>query len=162
MLPRAQCVLLTTIGDEAAAEPLHRALALGQVDRFVEKPWRSPEEWLYPQLSEALADWWRANRPLFERVRVVGPEWDARSHELRDLGTRNGIPFGFYPTDSPEGQRLLGEHVADADQVSILVLVDDKVLVDPSNGEIAEALGLATRPRFPSLTSRSLGQDRPG
>ena len=71
--PGAQCVLLTTIGDDAATEPLHRALALGQVDRFVEKPWRSPEEWLYPQLSEALADWWRANRPLFERVRVVGP-----------------------------------------------------------------------------------------
>ena len=71
--PGAQCVLLITIGDDAVNEPLHRALALGQVDRFVEKPWRSPEEWLYPQLSEALAHWWRANRPLFERVRVVGP-----------------------------------------------------------------------------------------
>ena len=147
--PGAQCVLLTTIGDDAASQPLHRALALGHVDRFVEKPWRSPEEWLYPQLSEALADWWRAHRPLFERVRVVGPQWDGRSHELRDLGTRNAIPFGFYPTDSPEGQRLLGEHVADADQVSILVLVDDKVLVDPSNGEIAEALGMPTRPKLP-------------
>ena len=144
--PGAQYVLLTTIGDDAVTEPLHRALALGQVDRFVEKPWRSPEEWLYPQLSEALADWWRANRPLFERVRVVGPQWDSRSHELRDLGTRNAIPFGFYPTDSPEGQHLLHEHVADPDQVSILVLVDDKVLVDPSNSEIADALGLATRP----------------
>jgi thioredoxin reductase (NADPH) len=148
--PSAQCVLLTTIGDESVTEPLHRALALGQVDRFVEKPWRSPEEWLYPQLSEALADWWRGNRPLFERVRVVGPEWDSRSHELRDLGTRNAIPFGFYPTDSPEGQRLLDKHVADSDRVSILVLVDgNKVLVDPSNGEIADALGLATHPALP-------------
>ena len=43
----------------------------------------------------------------------------------------------------------MSEHVADSDQVSILVLVDDKVLVDPSNGEIAEALGLATRPSAP-------------
>jgi thioredoxin reductase (NADPH) len=147
--PGAQCVLLTTIGDNAATQPLHRALALGQIDRFMEKPWRSPEEWLYPQLSQALAHWWRTHRPLFERVRVVGPLWDGRSHELRDLGTRNGIPFGFYPTDSPEGQRLLSEHVADADQVSILVLVGDKVLVDPSNSEIAEALGMATRPELP-------------
>ena len=144
--PRAQYVLLTTIGDDAVTESLHRALALGQVDRFVEKPWRSPEEWLYPQLSEALADWWRANRPLYERVRVVGPQWDSRSHELRDLGTRNAIPFGFYPTDSAEGQHLLAEHVADPDQVSILVLIDDKVLVDPSNSEIADALQLSTRP----------------
>ena len=147
--PGAQGVLLTTIGDDATSQPLHRALALGHVDRFVEKPWRSPEEWLYPQLGEALSDWWRAHRPLFERVRVVGPQWDSRSHELRDLGTRNAIPFGFYPTDSPEGQRLLGEHVADSHQGSIVVLVDDKVLVDPSNGEIAEALGLATRPKLP-------------
>jgi thioredoxin reductase (NADPH) len=147
--PGAQSVLLTTIGDDAAAQPLHRALALGHVDRFLEKPWRSPEEWLYPQLSEALAHWWRAHRPLFERVRVVGPQWDSRSHELRDLGTRNAIPFGFYPTDSPEGQRLLDEHVAVSDRDSILVLVDDEVLVDPSNGEIAEALGLATRPKLP-------------
>jgi thioredoxin reductase (NADPH) len=146
--PGAQCILLTTIGDEAATQPLHRALALGHVDRFVEKPWRSPEEWLYPQLSEALADWWRANRPLFERVRVVAPQWDSRSHELRDLGTRNAIPFGFYPTNSPAGQRLLDEHVADSDQVSVLVLVDDKALVEPSNGEIAEALGLATSPEL--------------
>ena len=143
--PGAQGILLTTIGDEAAAEPLYRALALGEIDQFVQKPWRSPEEWLYPQLGEALARWWQAHRPRFERVRVVGPQWDGRSHELRDLGTRNAIPFGFYPTDSPEGQRLLHEHAADADRVSILVLVDNKVLVDPSNDEIAKALGLATR-----------------
>ena len=159
--PGAQCVLLITIGDDAVNESLHRALALGQVDRFVEKPWRSPEEWLYPQLSEALAHWWRAHRPLFERVRVVGPQWDGRSHELRDLGTRNAIPFGFYPTDSPEGQRLWGEHVADSDQASILVLVDDKVLVDPSNGEIAAALGMATRPELSAMTSPLSEQDPP-
>jgi thioredoxin reductase (NADPH) len=155
--PGAQCVLLTTFGDEAAAESLHRALALGEIDQFVQKPWRSPEEWLYPQLSEALAHWWRAHRPLFERVRVVGPQWDGRSHELRDLGTRNAIPFGFYPTDSAEGQRLLGEHGVDADQLSILVLVDNTVLVDPSNGEIAEALGLATHAGFPSYDVTIVG-----
>ena len=32
--PGAQCVLLTTIGDDAASQPLHRALALGHVDRI--------------------------------------------------------------------------------------------------------------------------------
>ena len=146
--PGVQGVLLTAIGDEAASEPLHRALALGQANLFVEKPWRSPEEWLYPQLSEALAQWWRTHRPRFERVRVVAPLWDGRSHELRDLGTRNAIPFGFYPTDSTEGQALLAEHAPGAEEDSILVLVDDKVLVDPSNAAIAEALGLATRPEL--------------
>jgi thioredoxin reductase (NADPH) len=155
--PGAQLVLLTTFGDEAAAESLHRALALGEIDQYVQKPWRSPEEWLYPQLGDALARWWRANRPQFERVRVVGPQWDGRSHELRDLGTRNAIPFGFYPTDSLDGQRLLGEHLADAQQDSILVLVDNKILVDPSNDEIAEALGLATQAGLPGYDVTIVG-----
>ena len=146
LYPGAQGVLLTTIGDVAASGPLHRALALGQANLFIEKPWRSPEDGIYPQLGEALAAWWRTHRPQLERVRVVGPQWDERSHELRDLGTRNAIPFGFYPTDSPEGQRLLHEHGVDPDQGSLLVLVGETVLIDPTNGEIAEALGLATRP----------------
>jgi thioredoxin reductase (NADPH) len=147
--PGAQCVLLTTIGDDAASEPLHRALALGQADRFVEKPWRSPEEWIYPQLSEALALWWRAHGPKLERVRVVGPQWYERSHALRDLLTRNAIPFGFYPADTPEGQALLNEHAPSSAAFSIVVLVDDTVLIDPSNGEIAEAMGGTTRPALP-------------
>jgi thioredoxin reductase (NADPH) len=146
--PDAQSVLLTTIGDDAASAPLHRALALGQVDRFVEKPWRSPEEWIYPQLGEALAQWWRARRPQWERVQVVGPQWNHRSHELRDLGTRNAIPFGFYPTDSADGQALLARYAPNAEEDAILVLVDGKVLVDPTNGEIAAALGMATHPRL--------------
>ena len=64
---------------------------------------------------------------------------------------RNAIPFGFYPTDSLEGQRLLREHVADPDQVSILVLVDDKILVDPSNSEIA-----AKKPHWIDFNAGSL------
>lgn len=147
--PGAQTVLLTTIGDAAATEPLHRALVLGQVDRFIEQPWRSPEESIYPQVSEALAHWWRNHRPQLERVRVVGPQWDRRSYELRDLGTRNAISFGFYPTDSIAGQALRQEHAPHAGEDAILVLVGDKAMVDPSNGEIAEGLGMATHPRLP-------------
>ena len=30
------------------------------------------------------------------RVRIGGEEWSARSHEIRDLLSRNVIPFGFY------------------------------------------------------------------
>lgn len=146
--PGAQAVLLTTIGDAAAAEPLHQALVLGQVDRYIEKPWRSSEESIYPQVSEALALWWRNNRPRLERVRVVGPQWDRRSYELRDLGTRNAIPFGFYPNDSTAGRALRHEHAPDAGENAILVLVGSRVLVDPTNSEIAESLGMAIHPRL--------------
>src|SRR3712207_7129807 len=43
------------------------------------------------------------------RSRIVGPQWDARSHEIRDLLTRTTMPFEFYPIDSEAGCRLLRE-----------------------------------------------------
>lgn len=39
--------------------------------------------------------------------RIVGEEWAPRSHELRDLLTRNSIPFEFYAADSEAGQQLI-------------------------------------------------------
>jgi thioredoxin reductase (NADPH) len=39
----------------------------------------------------------------------VGETWAPRSHELRELLGRNGVPFGFYPADGPDGERLLEE-----------------------------------------------------
>ena len=159
--PGATRVLLTTIGDTTAAEPLHRALALGQADLFIEQPWRSPEEWVYPQVSEALAAWWHANRPRYERVRVVGEQWAARSHELRDLGTRNGVPFGFYPADTDAGRRLLVELGLDAARLPVLALADGRVLVDPANAEIADALGLSTHPPAGPVDVTIVGAGRP-
>jgi thioredoxin reductase (NADPH) len=81
-----------------------------------------------------------------EVVRVVGQEWAARSHELRELLGRNGIPFGFYPADGPEGQRLLEEAGTAGKALPAVVLFDGQVLADPSNAEVGEALGLHVKP----------------
>jgi thioredoxin reductase (NADPH) len=145
-LPGAKRMLLTSIGDATATEPLHRALALGQADLFLEKPWRSPEEWVYPQVGEALGSWWRDHRPRFELVRVVGPQWSARSHELRSLLARNAISFGFYPADSPEGRQFLERHAPEADGRPVVILFDGQTLVDPSTAQIVEALGGKAHP----------------
>ena len=40
-------------------------------------------------------------------VRVVAPQWSARSHELRDLLTRNSVAHSFYDIVQPEGRQLL-------------------------------------------------------
>jgi thioredoxin reductase (NADPH) len=140
----AKRAVLTTVGDRAAAPLLHRAMALGELDLAVSTPWCSPEEQLYPRVSETLAAWWRTYRPRLELVRVVGEQWARRSHELRDLGTRNGVPFGFYPVESEAGQALLGQHGLDPSRLPVIFLFDGQVLVDPSNAELAEALGVAT------------------
>ena len=143
--PHARRALIVTHGDHGAAAPVHRAMALGQIDMSIPWPWASPEEALYPRAGEALSAWWHAHRPRFERVCIIGEQWDPRSHELRDLGTRNGVPFGFYSVSSAAGQRLLRRLGVDGSRLPVLT-VDGEVMIDPSTVEIAEALGATTRP----------------
>ena len=66
-----------------------------------------PDERFHLAVTELLEDWARSHRPRFEVVRVVGEEWSARSHEIRDLLDRNAVPFGFYPVGTEQGQALL-------------------------------------------------------
>ena len=60
---------------------------------------------------------WRPDdRPVAE-TKVVGHRWSARSSEVRDFLARNQVPYRWYASDEPEGQRLLaaaGRRRADA------------------------------------------------
>jgi len=55
--PAAKRVLLVSRGDYTAAHPAVRAMTLGQIDYHLFTPWRPAERWLYPPVSEFLADW---------------------------------------------------------------------------------------------------------
>ncbi len=143
--PGAKRALLTSIGHHDAAAPIHRAMALGEVDLVINWPWEAPEESLYPLVSESLGAWWRVHRRRFERIQIVGEQWDTRSHELRDLGTRNGVPFGFYPADTLAGLRILNKLNLDCSSLPV-VIVDGQVLINPSTIEIANELGATTEP----------------
>ena len=125
---------------------LKRATALGRIDLSILKGWVSPEEWFYPQVQEALAVWTKAHRPRYEAVRVVGERWSSRSHELRDALARNTVPFGFYAVDSNQGRELLNDHGADDAQLPIVILRDGTILTDPTLVDVADALGVQTRP----------------
>ena len=89
-------------------ETLQRATALGRIDFSVVKGWVTPEEWLYPQVQEALTAWTLAHRRRHVVYRIVGEQWAARSHQLRDFLSRNGVPFEFHPVDSDQGRQLVG------------------------------------------------------
>jgi len=77
-------VLLITWGDQASAEPILRATVLGDIDAYVVKPGTPPDERFHRFVTEQLDEWGRSNLPGLETVRVVGEEWAARSHELRE------------------------------------------------------------------------------
>jgi thioredoxin reductase (NADPH) len=124
---------------------LQRATALGRIDFSVVKGWVTPEEWLYPQLQEALSAWTMAHRPHHVVYRIVGEQWSPRSHQLRDLLTRNSIPFQFYPVDSERGRQLVRDFGIDVRRLPALIRHDGSVLHDPADAEVAAAHGITTR-----------------
>ena len=95
------------MGIRAAPQAILQAIALGHIDDYVARPVTVPDERFHLAVTELLEVWASTNRPRFEFVQVVGEEWSARSHEVRDLLDRNAVPFGFYPVDSEQGQALL-------------------------------------------------------
>ena len=147
--PAAKRLILVAQGDIVAGRAAVRTMALGQLDHYLNKPWGDPEFELYPTVSELLSQRLRAavaagSQP--EAVKIVGPRWSGRSHELRDLLGRNNVSHGFYDVAKPEGRRLLEEAGVRVGDRPIALLFDGRVLVDPPNEALAEALGVQTRP----------------
>jgi thioredoxin reductase (NADPH) len=142
----AKRLLLFDGGYGPPPEPIVQAIALGHIDAYVARPATVPDERFHRAVTELLEDWARSHIPGFEVVRVVGEQWSARSHEIRDLLDRNGIPFGFYSADADQGKALLQEAGVATAARPVIILSDGRVLVKPANAEIAEALGMRTRP----------------
>jgi len=140
--PMAKRILLVE-RDYTAANPIVPAMTLGQIDYHLVKPW-FPERGLYPAVSEFLANWADSGVDDFTLFRLVAAENNARAYEIRDLLTRFNMPLTFYATDSPEGAALLREVGQLGSRLPIVVRHDGHVLVDPSDGEIIEALGGGT------------------
>jgi thioredoxin reductase (NADPH) len=125
---------------------LQRATALGQIDVWMVKDWTNPEEWLYPQVQEALSAWSKAHRPSHVVYRIVGEQWDPHCHDLRDGLTVNGVPFVFHPRDSDSGRQLIRDHRVDVGRLPAVIRHDGVVLHDPSMPEVAVSHGIRIRP----------------
>jgi thioredoxin reductase (NADPH) len=130
----------------SSLDSLQRAIALGRIDFSLLKNWVAPDEWLYPQIQEALSRWTKANRPHHETVRIVGKQWEPASHELRDAFSRNTVPFGFYATETEAGQQLVDAYNIDVERLPAVILHDGTVLHQPTLAQMADALGNSTRP----------------
>jgi thioredoxin reductase (NADPH) len=147
--PRAKRALLVDAGVFPTEQLLRRAMALGQADCWLTKPWVPADQLLHPTVSEMLGEWMEDSaRPQFLLLRVVGRRWSRRSHELSDVISRNNVPFEFYPVDTAEGRDLLRQAGASEDRLPVVVLASGRVLVQPANAEVAAALGVRTRPEF--------------
>jgi thioredoxin reductase (NADPH) len=141
LAPEAKRALLVGWGDRSASRTILQACAFGELDNYLYKPWAPAEVHLYPLVSEFLAEWTRLHRPAMELVRVVGEEDSPRVNEMREFLGRNGVPHGFHAVGSPGAERVLSEHGIEDRTLPIVILLDGSALHDPTNAEIADAIG---------------------
>lgn len=148
LFPEAKRVLLTAYADTDAAI---RAINTVKIDYYLLKPWDPPEERLYPVLNDLLDDWLSSFRPTFAGIRVVGNRWSPQSHQVKDFLARNQVPYQWLDIELQEEARRLVEY-AESDNKQHLPLVlftDGSRLIQPSNVQIAEKIGLRTQAERP-------------
>ena len=144
--PTARRGLLIPWGERSTPAPFLEAAALGQLEFYLNRPTRSPDEQFHRVITGSLEEWWREQGGRGETVTVIGDDPSARVHEIRDVLARNNVPFGFYASDSPEGRAALRRLGVVDPAGPVLSLDTGVVLVDPANAEVGEALGLDVRP----------------
>lgn len=144
LFPRARRALLTAYADTDAAIS---AINVVDVDAYLLKPWDPPEEKLYPTVDAMLKSWREAPDPEVEGVKIVGHRWSAPSFRARDLLARNAVPYTWFSVDEPEGQRILAAAGAGREDIPVVVTPDARVLLHPSESELAAVAGLAVEPR---------------
>jgi len=146
--PDAKTVLLTAYADTDVAI---RAINDIRLDHYLLKPWDPPEDRLYPVLDDLLADWAAGFRPPFEGLRLLAPRWAPRGHEIRDFLARNQVPYNWVDPDTDDD----GARIADSlDQpvepgAPVVLFADGRVLRNPTNRELADAIGLSTHAALP-------------
>ena len=145
--PNAKRILLTAYADTEVAIAAINTIRL---DHYLLKPWDPPEEKLFPVLEDLLSDWQVDYQPPFEGIRVVGHRWSARGHAIKDYLARNQIPYRWLDIEADaEAVALAASAGVDAVHEPLVVFADGSHLVGPSNGEIAERVGLRTRAALP-------------
>jgi thioredoxin reductase (NADPH) len=147
LFPEAKRVLLTAYADTDVAI---QAINTIRLDHYLMKPWDPPEERLYPVLDDLLDDWQASFRPPFRGMRVIGHRWSAHTHRLKDFLTRNQIPFKWLELEADDEARSLLE-TADltTSQLPALIFEDGSLLIQPTNVQVAEKVGLQTQAGAP-------------
>jgi thioredoxin reductase (NADPH) len=141
--PDAKRALLTAYADTEAAI---QAINTAKINYYLTKPWDPPEERLYPVLNDLLETWKEGYQPPFEGLRVLGPRYTLRDHQVRDFLSRNRVPYVWLdPEQSAEGADLLTRFKLDDHKLPVVLFGDGSYLVQPGQMELANKIGLRTQ-----------------
>ena len=142
LYPDAKRALLTAYADTEAAI---RAINTAKINYYLTKPWDPPEEQLYPVLDDLLEAWNEGYRPPFEGLRVVGPRWSLQDHLVREFLSRNQVPYVWVdPERDGQAFNLLSRYKLDDTRLPAVLFPDGTALVQPTQQQLAEKVGLRT------------------
>src|SRR6202171_3929968 len=141
--PLARRVLLTAYADTHAAIDAINVVAL---DHYLLKPWDPPEEKLYPVIDGLLEVWRAAGDRAIPHTKIIGHRWSERSWQGRGFLARNQLYYNSLMADEPAGERLLEAAGEDGRRLPVVVTEQGETLVEPTDAELADTLGLTTTP----------------
>ena len=147
LYPAARKVLLTAYADTEAAIASINTIGL---DHYLMKPWDPPEQNLYPVLDDLLEDWWATVPVPYDGIRVAGTLWSPSSHRAKDFISRNRIPYQWLDIEvDSEAKALVDEVHKEQRGLPVVFMPDGQVLVNPSNTDLAQAIGMQTEASEP-------------
>ena len=161
LFPEAKRALLTAYADTDAAI---RAINKVKIDYYLMKPWDPPEEQLYPVLNDLLEDWEADYQPDFEGVRVIGHRWSPLSYQVKDFLARNQVPYRSLDieTDQEAANQLISLAGVDNTRLPLVLFPDGSHLLQPTNLQLAEKVGLKLRADMPFYDLAIIGSGPAG
>jgi thioredoxin reductase (NADPH) len=127
-------------GDGQTAGEIFEAMARRQIEYYVIRPSQAPDELFHQSVSTFLLEWAHARRVSPHTVHIVSESWLGRAQELKEVLGRCAVPHSFLLADSPEGRALV-EQTGDGEPLPLVVMSNGTVLANPSNLELASAVG---------------------
>jgi thioredoxin reductase (NADPH) len=147
LYPDAKKVLLTAYADTNAAITSINEIGL---DYYLMKPWDPPEVHLYPILDDLLSDWQAAVTVPYEGIRVAGTQWSPHCHAVKDFLSRNQIPYQWLDMEKdPQAYQMVEDLNQESQKIPVVFFPDGSFLVQPSLRDLAEKIGMQTRPARP-------------
>jgi thioredoxin reductase (NADPH) len=143
--PQAKRAIVVRWGDFQSGATVVEGLGRGEVDHWLLRPEHPGDEDFHLGVTDLLASWASARQSSFEAVQIVGDRWSPRALELRDVMSRNSVPFAFYDGDSDEGRALLAARGLPEAKLPAMIVrfrPDLPALQDPSDQEIGDAFGV--------------------
>ena len=146
--PAARRALLVKWGgwsDRTSAAAILHAMALGQINYYVLKPWTARDEFFHRTIAEFVHEWSRSYPANPREVVVVADARSPRAYAISSLMNRNGIPFAFRDRESREGRAVLERTGTVNENVVVwMPAMGGKQLVDPSDVDVLVAWGIPT------------------